>query len=34
MTFIAADKEREKTDGKVKVEMNEQKIQKDRYDID
>jgi len=30
VTFIAADKEGEKTDGKVKVEMNEQKIQKDR----
>lgn len=30
VTFIAADQEGEKTDGKVKVEMNEQKIQKDR----
>lgn len=30
VTFIAADKEGEKTDGKVKVEMNEKKIQKDR----
>ena len=30
VTFIAADKEGEKTDGKIKVEMNDKKIQKDK----
>ena len=30
VTFIATDKEGEKTDGKIKVEMNDKKIQKDK----